>query len=44
VTAALRKFVATADRSNLKQAMEVREAERTLGEVDSYMKRMRAKP
>lgn len=44
VTAALRKFVATADRSDLKQAMEVREAERDLGRIDAYMKRMQAKP
>lgn len=44
VTSALRRFVATADRSNLTQAMQVQEAERELKQVDAYMKRMQAKP
>ena len=44
VTTALRRFVATADRSDIRQAMQVREAERTLGQVDAFMKRMKAKP
>lgn len=44
VTAALRKFVATADRSDLTQAMDVRDIERELAKVDAFMKRMKAKP
>lgn len=44
VTAAMRKFVATADRSDLTQALQVRHIEGELHKIDVFTKSTKAKP